>query len=207
VLLLSDVRLYREGLAQALARLPRMDVVGTSTVGDVITALRELRPQVVLLDIAKRQSLLAVSAIHGAAPDVRVVAFAVADADDEVVACAEAGVAGCVPWDASIGDVAGVVESAARGEAACPPRMIATLFRRLAALAADRGNALSPRLGLTGRERQIVELVDRGLSNKEIARCLCIELATVKNHVHNVLEKLHVSSRGEAAARVRGRAS
>src|SRR5687767_11829724 len=121
VLLLSDVRLYREGLAHALARLPRIDVVGTSTPADAMDALSSVRPQIVLLDTAKRQNLGVVRIIHDADPDIRIVAFAVAESDDEVVACAEAGVAGCVPRDASVEDVATVVESAARGEAACPP--------------------------------------------------------------------------------------
>ena len=81
--------------------------------------------------------------------------------------------------------------------------MTASLLRRVAALAAGNGGGL-PRAQLTSREREIVGLIDRGLSNKEIARDLGIEVATVKNHVHNILEKLQVHRRGEAAARVRG---
>ena len=81
--------------------------------------------------------------------------------------------------------------------------MAASLLRRVAALAAVHGGEL-PRGRLTSREREIVRLIDQGLSNKEIARDLGIEVATVKNHVHNILEKLQVHRRGEAAARVRG---
>src|SRR5881296_1366294 len=90
-----------------------------------------------------------------------------------------------------------------RGVAICSPRVAACLLRRVAALAAGHGGDL-PRAQLTNREREIVRLIDNGLSNKEIARALGIEVATVKNHVHNILEKLQVHRRGEAAARVRG---
>jgi DNA-binding NarL/FixJ family response regulator len=86
----------------------------------------------------------------------------------------------------------------------CSPRLAATLLRRVAVLAADRAQ---PRVEarLTARELEIVELIDEGLSNKEIASRLCIEVPTVKNHVHNILEKLDVRGRAEAAARVRPR--
>ena len=131
------------------------------------------------------------------------VALGVADADDHVLGCAEAGVAGYVPRDASLDDLVAVIESAFRGEAICSPRIAGSLLRRIATLAAGQ-NGTMPLAHLTGREREIVRLIDRGLSNKEIARDLGIEVATVKNHVHNILEKLQVRRRGEAAARMRG---
>ncbi len=205
MVVLSDVRLYREGLALALARHAPVDVVGVlSPTPDALTGLEGLHPDVALLELAGRASLRLVGPILASSPGIRVVAFAVAELDDEIVACAEAGVAAYVPREGSIDDLVTVIESAARGELVCSPRMAATLFRRLAALAAQRGAALPQRLGLTARERQIVEMVDRGLSNKEIASVLSIEVATVKNHVHSLLEKLHVSRRGEAAALLRG---
>ena len=92
-------------------------------------------------------------------------------------------------------------DSVARGEMLCSPRLAATLLRRVATLA--RGTRRLGPVQLTPRELEIVELIDEGLSNKAIATRLSIELATVKNHVHNILEKLEVSSRAAAAARVR----
>jgi DNA-binding NarL/FixJ family response regulator len=79
----------------------------------------------------------------------------------------------------------------------------AVLLRRVATLAAEREG--DPAASLTIREREILDLIDEGLSNKQIAQRLCIEVPTVKNHVHNLLEKLGVQSRHEAAALVRGR--
>jgi DNA-binding NarL/FixJ family response regulator len=81
----------------------------------------------------------------------------------------------------------------------CSPRAAAALLRHIAVLANERPDAVE----LTTRELQIVRLIERGLSNKEIGRQLCIELATVKNHVHNILAKLEVGSRREAVAHVR----
>jgi len=99
-------------------------------------------------------------------------------------------------------DLVNTIHSVARGELLCSPRIAATLFRALHAQGSrPDGDRLA--LTLTAREREIAPLIDRGLSNKEIAAQLRIEVATVKNHVHNLLEKLQVASRGEAAARLR----
>jgi DNA-binding NarL/FixJ family response regulator len=106
-----------------------------------------------------------------------------------------------VACDASSDELAAILCSAGPGELACSPRLAAILFRHVAALARDQGSAQS-RL-LTPREREILELIDGGLMNKEIASALSIELTTVKNHVHHILEKLGVTRRAAAAAKVR----
>src|SRR5262249_7739110 len=93
-----------------------------------------------------------------------------------------------------------------RGEARCPPRLAATLFRRVAALA-NANDGAAAFLALTQRERQIVKLLEEGLSNREIAGRLGIELATAKNHVHNILEKLHVSRRSQIRSQLNWRAN
>jgi DNA-binding NarL/FixJ family response regulator len=131
------------------------------------------------------------------------VALAVPDQEARVLACAEAGVSSYVPREASLADLAAAIESAARGEAVCSPRMTALLFRRVRVLSRVRPEpAEVPEL--TARQWEIIDLIDEGLSNKEIARRLYIEVPTVKNHVHNILDKLQVRRRSEAAARVRG---
>jgi DNA-binding CsgD family transcriptional regulator len=119
------------------------------------------------------------------------------------VACAEAGVVGYVGAEGSLDDVTAAIEGAARGEPRCTPQVVAALLRRVAALA---GEVRPTRVGLpalTGREHQVVALIEAGLSNKEIARRLHVEVATVKNHVHNILKKLQARSRVEIVARVR----
>ncbi len=204
ILIVADIRLYREGLAESLGRRERMQVVGTRASSQEATAaLDECQPDVVLVDMAMQEGVTIARALLDHRPQVRVVALAVPEVEREMITCAELGVSGLVPREASLDDLVETLESAARGEVRCSPRMTGVLLRRLAALASGQLAAgHSP--PLTTRERDVVDLVDHGLSNKEIARRLGIEVATVKNHVHNILEKLQVHRRGEAAARVRG---
>jgi DNA-binding NarL/FixJ family response regulator len=199
----APVRLYRDGLADLLRRDERLEVVGTAgECGDVIAKIVLLKPDVVVVDTALQGSLATIRAITARQDHVRVVAIAVPDSDADVIACAEAGAVGYVTRDASAAELTTVVQSAAGGETVCSPRIAAVLFQRVAALAAER--APQPVLArLTLREREIALLVEEGLSNKQIARRLQIEVPTVKNHVHHILEKLHVRRRVEAAARLR----
>jgi two-component system nitrate/nitrite response regulator NarL len=202
VLVVAGVRLYREGLATNLASRKNFAVVGTAAcLDDVLAQLRPNRPDVVVLDMGTPENFPIVQAIRAEAAHVKTVAVAIEEVDRDVLACAEAGVAGYVPYDRSIDELVAVIESVTRGELLCSPRMAATLFRRLAAMAGE--DPERAKHGLTARERQIVPLIDAGLSNKEIAQSLSIEVATVKNHVHNILDKLQVCSRAEAAARLR----
>ncbi|HEX3455574.1 MAG TPA: response regulator transcription factor [Gaiellaceae bacterium] len=207
MLIVSEIRLYREGLAEMLQGEDGVDVVGTAAGADeAVQLLRANRPEIVLLDMAIPDNAWLVSALVAAEPGTRVVALAVPENEREVLACAEAGVAGYVTREGSVEDLVAAVESVARGETLCSPRMAATLFQRIATLALERSPG-SIESRLTSRELQILDLIDQGLSNKEIARLLTIELSTVKNHVHNILEKLQVSRRSEAAARARAERS
>ena len=141
-----------------------------------------------------------VRVIGEATPEAKVVALAVSDTEEDVIACAEAGACGYVLRDETLDDLETVVEGVARGEIQCSPRITASLLRRVGTLAAElRGP--SPNASLTAREAEVAELLDQGLSNKEIGQRLGIALPTVKNHVHRILDKLHVHRRAEAAAR------
>lgn len=137
------------------------------------------------------------AAMARAHPDIRVVALAI-DSTDEVVAVVEAGVSGYVPKEASLTELVSTIQSVSCGEMPCSPSVAAGLCRRLADLAPRQDQA--PQRRLTVRERQVLALVGEDLSNKEIARRLCIEVTTVKNHVHNLLEKLQVHRRRDAIA-------
>jgi DNA-binding NarL/FixJ family response regulator len=114
----------------------------------------------------------------------------------------QAEIAGYVGRNGSKEDLIAAVENAVRGEVLCSPRVAASLFRRLAAHV-QITKRRPPEAALTGREQDIIALINMGLSNKEIARQLKISLPTVKNHVHNILEKLPVGRRGVAAAPLR----
>jgi two-component system nitrate/nitrite response regulator NarL len=205
VLVVDDIRLSREALLGALASEPV--IASAAAAGDVHAALPLLRArpfEVVLINMASADSLAVCRELVAAAAGARIVALAVSGGDDEVIACAEAGVAGYLLREQSHDELLQVIVSAARGETACPPRVAAALMRRVNMLAAERRSESGPGR-LTPREREILDLIERGLSNREIARQLSIEERTVKNHVHNLLEKLKVSRRGEAAAMLRSR--
>ena len=203
VVIVSDIRLYREGLAQVLGRESLFRLAGTASGSDEAMAQVEAySPDLLLVDMALAESADLIRNIRAVAPDIKVVALSVAETERDVCACAEAGVSGYVARHASLADLVATLESAARGEALCSPRMAASLIRRVAALARTQP-AGSGELRLTPREREILPLLDGGLANKEIATRLGIEVATVKNHVHNILDKLQVHRRGEAAALAR----
>ncbi len=203
VLIAGDVRVYREGLDRILSDVEWITLAGTaSSHEEAVRGAIALNPDIVLLDMAMSEALLTVRRITQLAPDVGVVALAVPDIGSEVMACAEAGVAGYVTREGSLSDVIQTIEAAAKGELRCSAQIAGSLLRRVAALAEERYESDDVAC-LTSRESGVLELVDQGLSNKEIARRLSIEVATVRNHVHNILQKLGVHRRGEAAAIMR----
>ena len=204
ILVVSGIRLYREGLKLLLARDPRFEVVeSVCSIDQAFVQAEILCPDLLLLDLALDDALPAVRNLLEVLPDSRVVALGVPVVESEIVACVEAGVAGYVLRDASVQELADTLISAARGELRCSAGIAGALQRRLAVLAAHGSHEDEPRLMLTRREGEIAEFVDQGLTNKEIAVRLTIEVATVKNHVHNILGKLGVHTRGEAAAKLR----
>lgn len=211
VLVVCPVRLYRDGIANRLRREPGMTVVGGVAGPEAALAcLAESGPAVVLLDAAVLGSVDLVRRLSETAPGTTVLALALAEEGRAVVKCAEAGIVGYVPPRASLDDLVGAVRGAVHGELRCPPHIAGSLFRRLTTLARERRDPprrdAPRRAALTQREREVLDLLGEGHTNKAIARRLGIEVATVKNHVHRVLEKLDVKGRTAAAqARNTGR--
>jgi two-component system, NarL family, nitrate/nitrite response regulator NarL len=202
VLVAGQVRLYREGLAQALARIDEYAVVGTaSSAAEVLQLAGDLAPDVVLVDLGLPQLGALVREL--AERSRKVVVLGVNEADEAILPMIEDGISGYVTRDGSMADMLAAIESAARGESMVSPRVVAGMMRRLATLTREQRSVQGPAT-LTSREQEIAALIEEGLSNRDIAGRLHIELPTVKNHVHNILEKLKVHRRGEAAARLRG---
>jgi two-component system nitrate/nitrite response regulator NarL len=202
ILVVGDVRLYSDGIAAHLRHMDGLEVIGVATDGpSAIRMARHDLPDVILLDVAIADSMALVRELRAVAPATQVVALTIPEVERAVVACAEAGVAGYVPRTASLDDLVDVVRSTARNESIVSPSIANCLLRRIALLAEDRATADTA--ALTVREIEIVRLIDQGCSNKQIAARLSIELSTVKNHVHNLLDKLGVHRRSEAAAQLR----
>lgn len=199
VFIVSDVRVYRDALTWSLQLHDCVRPVGGADSAHALRQIGEAQPDVVLIDIAVLGETDMPKAILATAPKAKTVAIGVTEADHAVLTCAAAGVSAFAPREASSQELLAIIRGVMRDELVCSPRMAASLYQRLSTLCGRQPRPDS----LTRRELQIIALVDKGFSNKEIGRHLRIGTATVKNHVHHILEKLDVRRRGEAAARVR----
>jgi two-component system nitrate/nitrite response regulator NarL len=200
IMIVSDVRLYREGLATSLCSRSNLRVVPIKDdASATLDHICDVAPDIVLIDTSTRNSVEIVRALRLQTPSTKAIAFAVHEHEQEIITYAEAGAAGYVTCDASFDQLIAAIEGVAREELVCSPRIASTLFRRLG----THGESdLQSRDGaLTHRERQVLSLIRDGLSNKEIAHTLNVAESTVKNHVHNLLEKLRVANRTQAAGR------
>jgi DNA-binding NarL/FixJ family response regulator len=165
--------------------------------GQTLNVSRDLRPDMVLLDAAMRDGPQAVRRLREIRAGLQVVAFAVSESVDTVLAWAEAGVAGYIPITAAMSDLHALVAAISAGRQT--PLFTAGLLQQIAATAVATANRASGPHTLTPRELEIVGLISTRLSNKEIARQLNIGLAAAKSHVHNVLGKSTVQRRGQVA--------
>lgn len=197
--IVADVKLYAVGLA-AIVPGDRVQVVGTAQTRDTATALvQSARPEVALVDITMPEALDLMRQLRADPPPVNVIAFGVSDDLTTIVACAEAGAGGYLDAQAGVDDLVVAVEGAACGEVRCPPRVTGELFRRAAMAWRPPAAPIASEPALTGRQRQVLAMLRRSLSNKEIGAALNISESTVKNHVHQLLGKLQVPNRAKAA--------
>jgi two-component system nitrate/nitrite response regulator NarL len=190
VLVVSDVRVVQEGLYSVLAQQNGVDIISTVDMRHAKHQNAQLNPDIVLVDAGRLESLGVVTDLMTSAPHTKVVAFGVKEIDTEILALAAAGTAGCVRDSAASEDMVKVLVQVLCQELSGPARTAAVV----------RDHCAMP---LSRRELQIAHMLEDGLANKEIGRQLGIEAATVKNHVHNMCEKLKVHRRGEVAARIR----
>lgn len=204
VLIVDDIRLYREGLADAVARQPGVGAVRTATdLSGARAAIDVCVPDVILVNLSGSGGLGLLRQIRAVAPTSRLIVLGVSESEDEIVACAEVGVAGYLLRTESLPHLLELIERVGAEETLCSPRVAAVLMRRVATLAAERRSTVGVPV-LTGREDQILQLLETGMSNRQIAEKLGIEVRTVKNHMHNIMAKLGVHRRGEAVAVYRG---
>lgn len=199
-LIVSDIRLYRDALEQSLSNNEEIDVVGVSSISDVASRVRLLHPNVAVLDATGSDAAVLAQSLKALAAGLSVVVVVTSAREEaDFLAWLEVGVSAYADQNSSAAELADVIQHAARGEVLCSPRLTGLLAGRIAKLSAERmrGSELD---GLTPHEREVMALVAQGLSNKHIAKRLGISDTTTKNHVHNVLEKLGLQSRGQAAA-------
>ena len=194
-----------------LAQQPSIEVVGSAPATITIEEITAARTDIVLLDASVADVRSLMGELHALIPEVKLVAFAIREVDEEVIACAEAGIAAYVKRESSSEEMVEILHQAARGDFAPPAKLANSLFRYIATSSArqrqlDTMVMSAPDiddLALTRREKEIIPFIAQGLTNKEIARSLGLGPSTVKNHVHNILEKLNVHRRSQAAAILR----
>ncbi len=204
VVVVDDHPLYREGLVTAIGTLPGTEVVGEASDGQqAIEVVARLRPDVVVMDLHMpvMTGVDATRAITAAHPDVAVLVLTMLEGDDSVFAAVRAGARGYLLKGADRAEIGRALDAVAHGEVVFSSSIAE---RVLAFFAGGRaGAAAAPFPELTDREREVLDLVARGLTNAEIARRLVVSDKTVRNHVSNIFAKLHVAGRAEAVARAR----
>ena len=201
VAIIDDSRLVRDALTAMLNKLADMRVVA-SAVADT-AQLVAAKPQVLLLDVGLRDqdSLRVAAALKLAMPEAHIILMDLVPVNEEIAEYVNAGVSGFVLKDASFDEFVATIRSVAAGEKVLPPRMTESLFAQIAREAGSMGRTeVLEDVRMTRREREVIELIGEGLSNKEIAQRLNIATHTVKSHVRNVMEKLALHTRLQIAA-------
>ncbi len=203
VLVCDDHAVFRRGLIMVLEDEPDMRVVGEAADGDASVAkATELVPDVILMDVRMPGTggIEAARRIAELVPLTRILMLTVSDEEDDLYEAVKAGASGYLLKEISIEEVAGAVRSVMDGNSLITPSMAAKLLTEFTALArqADAKPTAGPAPHLTERELEVLRYVATGRTNREIAEEMCIAGNTVKNHVRNILEKLHMHSRMEA---------
>jgi len=201
VAIIDDNRLVREALTAMLNRLTDIRVV-SSDVADS-ASLAETKPEVLLLDVGLRDqdSLRVAATLRQANPNAKIIVMDLLPVNEEIMEYVNAGVSGFVLKDASFDEFIATIRSVAAGTKVLPPRMTESLFSQIAKEVDGQEPArVLEAVRMTPREREVIDLIGEGLSNKEIAQRLNIATHTVKSHVRNVMEKLALHTRLQIAA-------
>jgi len=195
VVVADDHPLFREGVINSLRSMPDIVVVAQASDADeAVRLVREELPDLALLDVTMPGGGIEARKIAAACPATRIVMLTVSEDEDDLLAAMKAGASGYVLKGVSARELAGVVRSVSAGEVYVAPSLAFGLLREM-----SKPRASDPLAELSGRERQVLELVANGLSNQEIGFKLGLAEKTIKHYMTNILTKLQVRSRVEAA--------
>ena len=202
VLVCDDHALFRRGLKMVLDEEPDLELVGEASDGaEVVVRAQELMPDVILMDVRmpKRSGIEAAGEIKDSLPHVKILMLTISDDEADLYEAIKAGASGYLLKEIPIEEVADAIRSVWAGQSRISPSMASKLLTEFAAM--SRSSDQKPQMPapkLTDREMEVLRLVAQGLNNRDIAGKLFISENTVKNHIRNILEKLHLHSRMEA---------
>jgi two-component system nitrate/nitrite response regulator NarL len=204
IVVLTPVRLMGEGLAACFSiRFDPTTVVVVNDSASLRHILETMEIDVVLVDVTQGVGLYDIRAIAVEWSSVPLVALGLAEQRQEVIKCGRVGFAGYIARDASIDGLCKALSNVVAGRLECPPEISGGLLRALFHWEPHTAEESTLNSALTRREGEVLELLGRGFSNKEIGSELSLSVATVKHHVHHILEKLNVPGRAHAMRRVR----
>ena len=204
LVLIDDNRLLREGIVEMVRAQPGFKVLAASAdATEALKKVREAKPDVVLVDfgLEDHDSLTLTATVHAEVPEAKVIVMGLLPLQEDVAHYVRAGASGFIMKDATFDEFFATIRAVAGGAQVLPTQLTNSLFSQIVRNAAVKDGArVIDSVRLTSREKQVIDLLGEGLSNKEIAGRLHIAVHTVKSHVHNVLEKLALHSRLEVAA-------
>src|ERR671936_301491 len=202
ILIVDDHALFRRGIEMVLRQEPDVEVAGEAADGhEAVEKAQELMPDVVLMDVRMpgQSGIKATEQIKDNLPHAKILMLTISDEEADLYDAIKAGASGYLLKEIPIEEVADAIRSVWAGQSRISPSMASKLLTEFAAMSKasnDRPQMPTPRL--TDRELEVLKLVAQGLNNRDIAKKLFISENTVKNHIRNILEKLHLHSRMEA---------
>lgn len=202
VMIVDDHPLFRRGIQMVLDSEEGIEVVGEAGDGaEAVAIAEESVPDVVLMDVRmpKRSGIEATSAIRNLVPNAKILMLTISDEEADLYEAIKAGASGYLLKEISIEEVADAVRAVQAGQSLISPSMASKLLTEFATMMKgedERPSIPAPRL--TQRELEVLKLVAKGMNNRDIAKDLFISENTVKNHIRNILEKLHLHSRMQA---------
>lgn len=204
IAVVCGIRIYRDGIADQINRYDSMFVENVfSDCAGILSRLNSLDPDLVIADIVMDGLIDLVEQIKRNKPATKIIVLTYSGDEGKVYECVRLGVEGFVSNNDSFEDLKNCINAVLNGDFRYPSGVARSLAKRMSTGVVDTA-VNNPLAVLTSRQSNVLKLLAKGLSNKEIARSLGIEVATVKNHVHDILDKLNVPSRFKAAAMLRG---
>jgi len=204
LLVIEDNRLLRDGITAILKKQPDMHVV--ATVGNsenILVMMGKMKPNIILLDLGLRNqnSLEIVKLSKANFPETKIIVMDLIPLQTDVFEFVEAGVSGFILKDASIAEFLKTIRSVYQGHQVLPPHLTGSLFSQIVehAINGSKPSEIEESIRMTKREKQVIELIANGDTNKEIAQKLHLSTYTIKSHVHNILEKLALGTRVQIA--------